>query len=542
MAGWSCAARVMLEYEARRHSVSRGRPKRAASSTGARASFGCHWTGAGGPTRSTATCDPSARPAASTTASVRAAAPYGGTTPSGSRSKSRARQGRVLAVRGAGPPQHRLVAGAGQGDVEQAQVLAAALLDLHLLVAGELVPLVPDIDGAFVGVGRIVEHRDVAGLGVPVPHVGAVDDGELEALAAVDGDDLDGVGVGFEAAGPFLVVGVTFGVVDPPAQPGGQRGRAEAVGDSSLVQELGDVAQVRHEALTRRTVEHTPGDALGTADRFEQRRDPLVAQQCGPAVQATSAGPPTPPPMPSAISVAVQPTKQVSAASAARSRAVGRSRASSRRNQSWAGSVANTEPAPPITAWTPAAWSASRTRTACELSRTSTAMWPWCNVFCSSSLPSRRRTMSLGSAESNATTSAARSEAISRPRLGLAHQTLPWRDRDETVCGVQDPQPEGCRLRRTDEPRVAGWRRLPGSGGRRCRRTRGVRRRRARRRPRATILIAAPVDVERPLGLHGLVRLQVGVDVRAAEGVDRLFGVADQHQGGRAAPSRTRAP
>ncbi len=128
-----------------------------------------------------------------------------------------------------------------------------------------------------------------------------------------------------------------------------------------------------------------------------------------------------------ASSFAVQPTKQVNATSAARSRAVGRSKASRRRSHSLAGSVANTEPEPPITAGTLTAWSASRTSAACELSRTSTAMWPGCTSTCPRSRPSRPRSMSFGRAERNATTSAARSPAIafrassffSNPCLGV---------------------------------------------------------------------------------------------------------------------------
>ncbi len=132
--------------------------------------------------------------------------------------------------------------GPRQRDVQQAQVLAASLLDLHLLMTGKVVPLVPDVDRALLGVSGVVEHRDVAGLGVAIPCVGAIDDGELETLAAVDGDHLDGVGVGLEPASPFLALRVALDVVDTPAQPGGQRGRAEPLGHAGLVEQLGHVA------------------------------------------------------------------------------------------------------------------------------------------------------------------------------------------------------------------------------------------------------------------------------------------------------------
>ncbi len=44
-------------------------------------------------------------------------------------------------------------------------------------------------------------------------------------------------------------------------------------------------------------------------------------------------------------------------------------------------------------------------------------------------------------------------------------------------------------------------------------------------------LVASPVHVQRPLGLDHLVGVEVGVHVGSAEGVDRLLGVADQHEG-----------
>ena len=43
-------------------------------------------------------------------------------------------------------------------------------------------------------------------------------------------------------------------------------------------------------------------------------------------------------------------------------------------------------------------------------------------------------------------------------------------------------------------------------------------------------LIAAPVDVERRALARGPRRVEVGVDVRSPEGVDRLLGIADEHE------------
>ena len=44
-------------------------------------------------------------------------------------------------------------------------------------------------------------------------------------------------------------------------------------------------------------------------------------------------------------------------------------------------------------------------------------------------------------------------------------------------------------------------------------------------------LVTAPVLVEGPLRLHDLLCVEVRVDVRSPEGVDRLLGVTDQHEG-----------
>src|SRR6266540_5803549 len=49
-------------------------------------------------------------------------------------------------------------------------------------------------------------------------------------------------------------------------------------------------------------------------------------------------------------------------------------------------------------------------------------------------------------------------------------------------------------------------------------------------------LVAAPVDAERCSRARLSCRLDVCVDVSPAEGVDRLFGIADQHEGGVTAP------
>ena len=120
---------------------------------------------------------------------------------------------------------------------------------------------------------------------ISVPRIRAEHDGELEPLAAVDGDDLNGVGVRFEAARALLVLGVTVGLRDTPTEPVRQRGRADTVGHGSLVKELGDVAQVGHETLAVGACEHPGWHGLPEAHRLEEGCHSLLAQATSPVVQ-----------------------------------------------------------------------------------------------------------------------------------------------------------------------------------------------------------------------------------------------------------------
>ena len=95
----------------------------------------------------------------------------------------------------------------------------------------------------------------------------------------MDGDHLHCLGIGLEAPGPLLVLGVPGGIMDAPAEPGGHGGRSEALGDARLVQQLGDVAQVRHETFARGTCQHPLGHPVRATHRLEERGDALVAQQ-----------------------------------------------------------------------------------------------------------------------------------------------------------------------------------------------------------------------------------------------------------------------
>ena len=158
---------------------------------------------------------------------------------------------RVARVPGPRPPDHGLVLGPGQGDVGQPEVLAPLLDETLVLVAGEVRPRQADVDAQGVpGVRVVEEHRvGVAGDVARLPEEGQVDDRELEPLAPVDGQDLDGLGVGLEPAAALLVARVLGRLGDPPAQPAGQGRRPELLGRRRRVEELADVAQVGQPAL-----------------------------------------------------------------------------------------------------------------------------------------------------------------------------------------------------------------------------------------------------------------------------------------------------
>ena len=155
-----------------------------------------------------------------------------------------------------------------------------------------------------------------------------------------------------------------------------------------------------------------------------------------------------------------------------------------------------------------------------------------------SRLPSRRRVTIWGQASSICTTSAARSRAI-RARvsgiLGCAFLAVSGTS-PSSACTMRNRRGagSGASIRRDSWWASAARMRPIGDVGvaqLRIGEERVVR----LEQP----LVAPPVDVERPLGLDHLVGLEVGVHVGAAEGVDGLLGIADQHQG-RRRPGRRR--
>ena len=177
---------------------------------------------------------------------------------------------------------------AGQRDVGQAQVLAALLGLVLAAVGGEVGAVHADVDHALVARLRIVEEDRLGVVGDParLPQVGVVDDRELDALAAVDGEDLDRLGIGLEAAAALLVARVLAGRGDLLAQPRGQRGGAHLLGRRRGVQELADVAQVGQLALAVLRSQHALGESLDQRHGLGQRSDALDAQHARPLVQA----------------------------------------------------------------------------------------------------------------------------------------------------------------------------------------------------------------------------------------------------------------
>ena len=193
---------------------------------------------------------------------------------------------RVAAVPRRHPPHDGLVLRPRQRHVREPQVLAALLHQLLALVPVEVRALEPDVDRpAVAGVG-VVEGDRHAGRDVArVPQVGVVDDGELEPLAAVDGQDLDRLLVGLQPAAAVLVARVLDGLGDPAPQPADQRGGAELLGGGRRVQQLGDVAHVGQRPLAVHAREDALGQPFAERDRLGQRGDAALPQHGRPLVQ-----------------------------------------------------------------------------------------------------------------------------------------------------------------------------------------------------------------------------------------------------------------
>ena len=96
----------------------------------------------------------------------------------------------------------------------------------------------------------VVVARALDGRQEQIPREWHEDHRKLQALAAVDGDDLNRVRVGIQPAAALLdPAGHLVGLVHAPPQPRDQRGDPEAFGGRGAVQRLADMAQVGHPAL-----------------------------------------------------------------------------------------------------------------------------------------------------------------------------------------------------------------------------------------------------------------------------------------------------
>ena len=369
----------------------------------------------------------------------------------------------MTAIPRSGPPQHDLVAGAGQRNVCEPQILAALLAHVLLPCDGRSRP--PRARRRSCARRRPAgrERRPAAGLvrdPARLPQKRHVDDRELESLAAVDRQHLDRLGVRFEPPAALLVAGVLVGFGDPGAQPCGQRRRAELLLGRGGVQQLADVAQVGEPALSVDARSASwPAAPRAAVIVSSSDATPAAAQDPRPVVQPAVDLLPGP-------AVVVVGGRELLGGPADERRQRGGMGADHRRraarapraarSQSRAGPVANTLPAPLITAGTPASPSASRTSAAWRFVRTSTARW-------------------------SGLTSVVRSRAV------LGHRGARVQQRDDVGGEVGDDVLSGARLAREA---VRGSARSPGP-------------RAATTRIRIGAPTGAPVRRERLMGLGG---------------------------------------
>ena len=172
------------------------------------------------------------------------------------------------------------MAGAGEGDVGEAQILATLLRDGERVVGAEpAARRSADVERPLVvDAVKDRERRRTVGGAAAVPQEGAVDDRELEPLGPVDGQHLDGLGVRLEPPAAVLVGGVLPGLGDPLGEPGGQRRDAELALGGGLVEELPHVAEVGHGALAVALGEDPGGEARAGRHGLEERRDAAGAE------------------------------------------------------------------------------------------------------------------------------------------------------------------------------------------------------------------------------------------------------------------------
>ena len=193
-------------------------------------------------------------------------------------------QRRLFGRRRRHPPRHNLAAGPGHRHVQQPQVLAQ-LLGMVPPAPVRIPRTVGPADVEQPGAVVVVQQQEVRGVAhVPVPAERHVHDRELQALGAVDGHHLHGVGVGLQPAAALLrrVLGRPG---DPPLQPLDDGRRAQPSLDGRGMQSLADVPDVGEPALAVVCREQPLGEPGRRRHHLEQRRDPALGEHVAPRPQ-----------------------------------------------------------------------------------------------------------------------------------------------------------------------------------------------------------------------------------------------------------------
>ena len=148
-------------------------------------------------------------------------------------------------------------------------------------------PVEADVDRAPVAERGIVEEHRLGIGGAPArrPQERAVDDRELEALAAVDREDLHRLRIGLEPARPLLLALLSLRGGHLLREPATQRRHPELLGGRGLVQQLREVAHVGQPALAVGAREDARGEVLVDHDRLGQLGDAVLAEDPVPAVK-----------------------------------------------------------------------------------------------------------------------------------------------------------------------------------------------------------------------------------------------------------------
>ena len=324
------------------------------------------------------------------------------------------------------------------------------------------------------------------------------------------------LGVALEPAAALLVVVVLRRLEHALAQPRRQRGGAHLLGHRRGVEQLADVPEVGHPPLAVDHREHAGRQALLQRDRLHQRRDALHAQHARPVMQA---------PVHALPGVVVGGGDLLGRPAEDRGQ---RGRAGARRV---GGPLDRLEHAQPLAGGLGAEHAAGAVDDGGNVDRLQRVA------------DARRRCGSCARARRCGRGGRGPRRRSRRPSAA-ARRCRPRRRRRRA--GARAPAARSPRCVRPTSSRGTTRIRSGAGSGAPCRR---VPRFAARRGPAVDDplvpelgaaeqrvvgvdqpLVAAPVRRQRGLRAGGLGRLDVRVDVGAAERVDRLLRVADQHQ------------